>query len=183
MKPASLGSSVGVCKVTDLQIFKKAIKIAFLYDRKILVERAISGRELECAVLGNDKPVASIVGEIVPKNDFYSYRAKYIDENGAELNIPAKISKKTLSNVQKMAVKTFAVLNCEGMARVDFFLSKNDKLIINEINTIPGFTKISMYPKLWEESGLSYTDLISRLIELAFERFKKEQRLKTSIDS
>ena len=133
-------------------------------------------------MLGNDTPVASIVGEIIPRNDFYSYSAKYLDENGAELSIPAKISKKTLKSVQEMAVETFKVLNCEGMARVDFFLSKNDKLIINEINTIPGFTKISMYPKLWEESGISYTDLISRLIELALERFKNEQKLKTSIN-
>ncbi len=180
IKPANMGSSVGVSKVTNEKEFKQAIKNAFDYDRKILIEAAVKGREVECSVLGNDKPIASVVGEIVVKDQFYSYEAKYIDENGAVLEIPAKISKKDQKRIQEIAIKTFKVLCCEGFARVDMFLKKNGQVLVNEINTIPGFTSISMYPKLWEASGISYTDLIDKLIQLAMERFEKEQRLKTN---
>ncbi|MBU2577279.1 D-alanine--D-alanine ligase, partial [Patescibacteria group bacterium] len=180
VKPANLGSSVGVNKVKDGKNFKKAVSEAFLYDRKILIEEYIKGREIECSVLGNDNPIASVPGEVVVKDEFYSYKAKYIDENGAALEIPAKIDEKTEKKIQNLAIQTFKTLCCEGMGRVDFFLKDNGEVLVNEINTIPGFTSISMYPKLWEKSGLSYTRLIDKLIKLALERFKKEQKLKSS---
>lgn len=182
VKPANLGSSVGVSKVHSQKEFKKAVDYAFSYDRKILIEEFIQGRELECAVLGNEKPIASIAGEIIPTHEFYSYEAKYIDEDGAALVIPAVIPKNVLKKLQEIAVKAFQVLCCEGMARIDFFLSTNGKLYLNEINTIPGFTKISMYPKLWEASGIEYSALIDRLITFAIVRFEKEQKLKTVKD-
>jgi D-alanine-D-alanine ligase len=182
VKPANLGSSVGISKAKDKAGFEKAVKLAFRYDSKIVIEEAIKGREIECAVLGNENPQASIAGEIIPTHEFYSYEAKYIDEQGARLEIPAKIPAETLQRVQEMAVKTFKALDCEGMGRVDFFLTDDGSLYVNEINTIPGFTKISMYPKLWEASGIGYTELISRLIELAMERFKHEQTLASTYD-
>ncbi|MEK7635082.1 MAG: D-alanine--D-alanine ligase [Patescibacteria group bacterium] len=180
VKPANLGSSVGINKVTNKSAFLKAIREAFQYDTKIIIEEYIRGRELECSVLGNQNPIASGVGEVIPHRDFYSYEAKYIDENGATLEIPAKIKPQIVKNVQELAIKTFKTLSCEGLGRVDLFLKDNGKLIVNEINTIPGFTKISMYPRLWEASGISYKNLIDRLISLAIERFKQEQKLKTS---
>ena len=180
IKPANMGSSVGISKVHNEQKYFAAVKDAFNYDVKILIEEYIQGREIGCSVLGNENPIASIAGEIIAHHEFYSYEAKYIDEHGASLEIPAKISAQTLKQVQDLAVKTFKFLNCEGMGRVDFFLRDSDEVIVNEINTIPGFTKISMYPKLWEASGISYTDLIDKLIQLAIERFEKEQKLKTS---
>jgi D-alanine-D-alanine ligase len=133
-------------------------------------------------VLGNEAPKASVPGEIIPTHEFYSYEAKYLDADGARLEIPAKLDATIVKRVQEMAVKTFQALNCEGMGRVDFFLTADGKLYVNEINTIPGFTKISMYPKLWEASGIGYTQLISRLIELAMERFQHEQTLSSSYD-
>jgi D-alanine-D-alanine ligase len=133
-------------------------------------------------VLGNQDPKASIAGEIIPTHEFYSYEAKYLDADGARLEIPAKLDAATLRRVQELAVKTFQALNCEGMGRVDFFLTPSGEIYVNEINTIPGFTKISMYPKLWEASGIGYTDLISKLIELAIERFEHEQTLSSSYD-
>ena len=147
-----------------------------------MVEESIQGREIECAVLGNEEPKASVPGEIIPSHEFYSYEAKYLDEDGARLEIPAKLDAATVKRVQELAVKTFKALNCEGMGRVDFFLTEEGTLYVNEINTIPGFTKISMYPKLWEASGIGYTDLISRLIELAIERFQHEQTLSSTYD-
>ncbi|MGH8370662.1 MAG: D-alanine--D-alanine ligase, partial [Gammaproteobacteria bacterium] len=147
VKPANLGSSVGISKAKDRAGFEKAIEEAFRYDSKIIVEEAIKGREIECAVLGNQDPKASIAGEIIPTHEFYSYEAKYIDDNGARLVIPAKIPADAMKRVQDMAVKTFRALDCEGMGRVDFFLQDDGTLYVNEINTIPGFTKISMYPK------------------------------------
>lgn len=179
VKPANLGSSVGVSKVHSEREFYKALEEAFLYDAKILIEQFIDGRELECAVLGNENPKASVAGEIIPTHEFYSYDAKYIDENGAQLIIPADLSDEVLKGVSELAVRAFTTLCCEGMARVDFFLAKNGKLFVNELNTIPGFTKISMYPKLWEATGVSYTKLIDQLIQFAIERFEKEQKLKT----
>jgi len=180
VKPANLGSSVAINKVQDRDEFEHAVEEAFEYDRKVLVEEYIRGREIECSVLGNERPIASVPGEVIPRHEFYSYEAKYIDEEGAVLEIPAKLDEKTITEVQELAIKTFEVLCCEGMARVDFFLKDNGRVIVNEMNTIPGFTKISMYPKLWEASGISYTELIERLIQLALERFEKEKRLKTS---
>lgn len=182
IKPANAGSSVGVSKVRTEEEFNKALEEAFSFDTKILIEEFIEGREVECAVLGNNQPIASRIGEIIAQQDFYSYEAKYLDENGAILNIPAKISEETEKQIQQLAIQAFQVLCCEGMARVDFFLTKNNQVIVNEINTIPGFTKISMYPKLWEISGIPYRDLIDRLIQLALEKHAKEQKLKTSYD-
>jgi D-alanine-D-alanine ligase len=183
VKPANLGSSVGISKAKDQDGFEKAVHLAFRYDTKILIEESIVGREIECAVLGNDDPKASIPGEIIPTHEFYSYEAKYLDENGAKLEIPAKLSADIAERVQEMAVKAFKALNCEGMGRVDFFLQEDGALYVNEINTIPGFTKISMYPKLWEATGVGYMELIDRLIQLAIERFKHEQTLATTFDS
>lgn len=184
VKPANMGSSVGVSKVKNETDFKKAISQAFLFDRKIIIEEFIDGRELECAVLGNEFPMASVPGEIIPGQEFYSYDAKYLDSTSV-CQIPAKIDKKTSKKIQELAIKTFQVLNCEGLGRVDFFLKKNPKgntgVLVNEINTLPGFTNISMYPKLWEASGLPQTKLLDRLIELAIERFQKESQLKTSL--
>src|SRR5262249_6636905 len=167
VKPANLGSSVGINKAKDAASFDKAVAEAFRFDTKIIVEESVTAREIECAVLGNADPKASIAGEIIPTHEFYSYAAKYLDENGAKLEIPAKLDAATLKRVQEMAVQAFKALNCEGMGRVDFFLTPDGKLYVNEINTIPGFTKISMYPKLWEASGIGYSQLISPLIDLA----------------
>jgi D-alanine-D-alanine ligase len=180
IKPANLGSSVGIHKVKNEAEFKKGLADAFQYDNKVVIEENIPGREIECSVLGNENPIASIPGEIIANADFYSYESKYIDSKSV-CEIPAKISEKTKKEIQKMAIKVFQVLNCEGMGRVDFFLQKNGKILVNEINTIPGFTSISMYPKLWEASGLPISKLLDRLIELALERFKREQKLKTTV--
>lgn len=180
VKPANLGSSVGVSKVKSEGDFDTAVKEAFQYDNKILIEEFIDGREVECSVLGNQQPIASVVGEIIPTHEFYSYEAKYIDEKGAALEVPAKIPENVSNRIRELAVKTFNTLSCEGLGRVDFFLKQDGSVLVNEINTIPGFTKISMYPRLWEASGITYSELINRLIELAIERFEKEQRLKTS---
>jgi D-alanine-D-alanine ligase len=190
IKPANMGSSVGICKVHNEEEYLPAIREAFRYDTKIVIEEFIKGRELECAVLGNDTPIASVPGEVIPQHEFYSYDAKYLDEHGAALVIPAELSEPVKTKIQELAVKTFEALCCEGLSRVDFFLREStgsndssntaDSIVVNEINTIPGFTKISMYPKLWEASGISYTELISRLIQLAIERFQKERGIATS---
>ncbi|MFQ5602827.1 MAG: D-alanine--D-alanine ligase [bacterium] len=182
IKPANLGSSVGIHKVESLAQFENAVEDAFHYDNKIIVEEAIAGREIECSVLGNEDPIASMPGEIVPQHEFYSYEAKYIDEQGALLEIPAKLSDEIVKKVQELAVQTFKVLCCEGMARVDMFLTEDQKLYVNELNSIPGFTKISMYPKLWEISGIPYSELIDRLIQLAMARFNQEKELKTAVE-
>jgi D-alanine-D-alanine ligase len=179
IKPANLGSSVGIHKVKDREEFERALRDALNYDNKILIEECVRGREIECSVLGNENPVASVPGEILPRHEFYSYEAKYLDENGAALEIPAKLSPATSERIRQVAIKTFSVLCCEGMARVDFFLRNDEEIIVNEINTIPGFTRISMYPKLWEASGISYAELIDKLIELAIERFEHDKGLKT----
>jgi D-alanine-D-alanine ligase len=182
IKPANLGSSVGISKARDKKQFEQAVAVAFRYDNKIIIEEFIAGREIECSVLGNDDPIVSLPGEILPNDDFYSYEAKYINEDGADLEIPAKLSPDTKQRVQAIAVQTFKVLCCEGMARVDLFLKENDEIYVNEINTIPGFTKISMYPKLWEISGISYSELINRLIQLALQRFDRERKLETAMN-
>jgi D-alanine-D-alanine ligase len=181
IKPANLGSSVGISKVKSENEWENALENAFQYDSKVVVEEYIKGREIECAVLGNENPVASIPGEVIVNSEFYSYETKYIDENGAKIQIPAKLPDMIIGKIKDLAVKTFKTLNCEGLGRVDFFLKENDDIFVNEINTLPGFTDISMYPKLWEASGVSVSKLIDTLIELAIERFKKEQKLKTTV--
>jgi D-alanine-D-alanine ligase len=181
VKPANLGSSVGISKGHDRKELPAAMNEAARFDRKIVIEEGVGGksrkaRELECSVLGNDDPKASVVGEIVPGAEFYSYNAKYVDE-GSEPLIPAPISKKTAKAVQEMAVRAFQAVDCCGLARVDFLLDpKNEKVYLNEINTMPGFTSISMYPKMWAASGLAYPDLIDRLIELAFARYQEKKK-------
>ncbi|MDR2619017.1 MAG: D-alanine--D-alanine ligase [Treponema sp.] len=180
IKPANMGSSVGVNKIHNREEYAAALSEAFRFDTKIVLEEYIPGRELECSVLGSEEPRASVPGEVKSTHEFYSYDAKYIDETGAVLEIPAKVSEDTALRIQELAVKTFKTLECEGLGRVDFFLKDNGEVIVNEINTMPGFTRISMYPKLWEASGLSYTKLIDELITLAVKRFEKEKSLKTS---
>ncbi|MCL2276607.1 MAG: D-alanine--D-alanine ligase [Treponema sp.] len=181
VKPANMGSSVGISKVRDESELEDALKTAFLYDTKIIIEEFIPGREIECAVLGNEEPLASIPGEVITAHDFYSYDAKYLDEKGAALEIPAMIDEDAKKRIMDLSVKVFNTLCCEGLARVDFFLKENGEIIVNEINTMPGFTKISMYPKMWEASGIPYTDLITRLIGLAINRYEKESKLKTTV--
>ncbi|MGE0174174.1 MAG: D-alanine--D-alanine ligase [Oligoflexales bacterium] len=176
VKPCNLGSSVGVSKVRNAQEFDKAIADAFKYDRKIIIEEFVKGRELEVSVLGNENPETSDVGEIIPSHDFYSYESKYIDEKGAALVIPAKISDAQKQEIKSLAAKAFTVLECEGMARCDFFMTESGKLYINELNTIPGFTKISMYAKLWESAGLPYENLIDKLVQLALKRDAEEKQ-------
>jgi len=180
VKPANAGSSVGVSKVKNKKDLTKAIDAAFAFDNKILIEEYIQGREIEVAILGNERPRASIPGEIIPHHEFYSYEAKYIDENGAAAKIPADLPKPLIKKIQETAVKAFQVLECEGMSRVDFFVKQNGSFYVNEINTIPGFTNISMYPKMWEASGIKYSELIDKLIELAIERYDREKKLRTS---
>jgi D-alanine-D-alanine ligase len=180
VKPANMGSSVGVSKVHDAGEYEAALGLAFEYDTKIILEEFIRGRELECSVLGSEPPAASLPGEVVSTHEFYSYDAKYLDEKGAALEIPAKVPAETAREIQELAVNTFQTLSCEGLARVDFFLKADGGVLVNEINTMPGFTKISMYPKLWEAGGISYSALIDTLIELAIQRFNREKKLKTS---
>jgi len=179
-KPANMGSSVGVSKAHDRDGLARALDLAARYDRRMLVEPAINAREIECSVLGNDDPIASVPGEVEPCNEFYDYDAKYIDE-GSLLHIPAQIPGETARLVQAYAVRAFLAIDCAGMARVDFFLCRDTGLVyINELNTIPGFTAISMYPKLWEASGIPYPELIDRLIGLAVERWEDRQASETS---
>ncbi len=180
VKPANLGSSVGISKVIKAGEFAAAVKEAFRYDNKIVIEEFIKGREIECSVLGNDQPIASLPGEIVVNRDFYSYDAKYVDDKGARLEIPARLPKATIRKVRDMALRAYKALNCEGMGRIDFFVRADGQVVVNEINTIPGFTKISMYPKMWEASGITYSQLIDRLIQLAIHRHRSERRLRTS---
>jgi D-alanine-D-alanine ligase len=181
VKPANLGSSVGISKAASTGELARAVANAFRYDNKILVEETISGREIECAVLGNEQPKASLPGEIITGHAFYSYQAKYVDDQGARLVIPAALPLSSRRRLQELSLRTFRVLCCSGMARVDFFLRGNDEIFVNEINTIPGFTAISMYPKMWDASGLSYGRLIDRLIQLAVQQFRAEQRLRATL--
>ena len=179
IKPANMGSSVGVHKVNNREEFDAALNDAFGFDSKVVVEEFIRGREIECAVLGNENPIASIPGEICTQHDFYSYDAKYIDENGAVLRIPAELPEDIREKIRALAIKSFKSLCCEGLARVDFFLKDDGSVIVNEVNTIPGFTSISMYPMLWKASGIPYDKLIDHLIQLAMERYDKEKSLRT----
>ncbi len=176
VKPANAGSSVGVSKVSRPEELEAALFNASKYDTKILIEEFINGREIECAVLGNDNPVASAVGEIVPCNEFYDYNAKYIDGKSDTI-IPAAIDDQIMEQVRDYAVRAFKALGCSGLSRVDFFIEKNtNRVVLNEINTMPGFTNISMYSKLWEASGIPYSELITKLIELAFEKHENTSR-------
>ncbi|MGH7406284.1 MAG: D-alanine--D-alanine ligase family protein, partial [Candidatus Methylomirabilales bacterium] len=176
VKPSNLGSSVGVSRATHRVSLDQAIAEAFRYDRKILVEQGLDCREIECGILGNDAPEASVVGEIVPKRLWYDYRAKY-EPGMSEVRIPAPLPPPLARDVQAQAIRAYQAIDCAGMARVDFFLERaSAQLYVNEINTIPGFTATSVYPKLWEASGLSYPDLVDRLIQLALERHAERSR-------
>lgn len=176
IKPSNAGSSVGVSKAHDRKELIEALNFAAKYDRKVLIEEFINGREVECAVLGNDNPIASTVGEVVPSNEFYDYNAKYIDGSSKTI-IPADLPEETILKIRNYAVKAFKALDCAGLSRVDFFVHKETgEIYLNEINTLPGFTSISMYPMLWEASGIPYSELIERLIDLAIERFNDNIR-------
>lgn len=180
VKPVNLGSSVGISKARNWDELTQALTTAALYDRKIIVERAIVGRELECSVLGNDEPLASLPGEVIPKREFYDYAAKYADEN-TRLIVPADLTHEQTRTVQELAIRAFQAIDCSGLARVDFFMEARDgRILVNEINTIPGFTNVSMYPKMWEASGVTYTQLIDRLIQLALERYTDKKRNKVT---
>jgi D-alanine-D-alanine ligase len=180
IKPANQGSSVGVSKVTNQAQWDAALAMAFDYDHKVLVESAIKGREIECAILGNGQPQASLCGEVVLQDEFYSYDTKYINEQGASVVVPASISAEIHQRIGNIALQAFQALDCRGLARVDVFLTENQDVIINEVNTLPGFTNISMYPKLWAASGVNYQQLITRLIELALEQHQLDGQLKRS---
>jgi len=180
VKPANLGSSVGISKVRSQKELYAAINYAIQYDRKIIIEKAIiNPREIEVSVLGNDTPKASLPGEIVASNEFYDYDAKYVDGSSKAI-IPARLPKETTEQIKKIAVNAFKVTDCSGMARVDFLIARRKKIYLSEINTIPGFTSISMYPKLWQASGLSYSKLLDELIKLALEKHKEKSKLLTS---
>jgi D-alanine-D-alanine ligase len=182
VKPANLGSSVGITKAHDRTELRGALSEAARYDRKLVVEEAIDAREIELSVLGNDDPIASLPGEIVPCNEFYDYAAKYLDGE-SELLIPAPISDEMIELAQRLAIAAFKAIDCAGLARADFLLDRQTgTLLVNELNTMPGFTPISMYPKLWEASGISYTELIDRLIQLAIERHEDRSRSETSYE-
>jgi D-alanine-D-alanine ligase len=180
LKPVNMGSSIGVFKIKDEVGFKSALTEAFKFDNKVICEEFIDGREIECAVIGNQKSEASPPGEIIPQHEFYSYEAKYLDAEGARLELPAKLNSEISEQVRQVALKVYRTLNCEGLARVDFFLRKKDSvLFVNEINTMPGFTKISMYPKMMELAGRSYSGLVDELVQLAIRRREDESKLKT----
>jgi D-alanine-D-alanine ligase len=181
VKPANAGSSVGVSKVTDESEYKAALAEAFRFDTKILLEEAVIGKEVECAVLGNEYPKASVMGEIIPKASFYSYEAKYLDDEGASMAIPACIDEQTSDTLRALAVRAFVTIGCEGLSRVDFFLTPEGKIVLNEINTLPGFTSISMYPKLWEATGLPYEQLIDEIILLGFQRYERDRKLERKV--
>ena len=185
VKSASLGSSVGVSKVKNEAAFAKAVEESFRYDDSVLMEEFISGREIECAILGNNPPEASLPGEIVinSKYDFYTFDAKYVDPDAVQIEVPARLEAKTAAKVREVCLKAYKTLCCEDFARVDLFLSGEGKIYINEINTIPGFTNSSMFPMMWKERGISFTDLISRLLNLAQERYDRGKRIEREYNS
>jgi len=182
VKPANLGSSVGISKAKDAAGLRQAIELAAQFDRKVVVEAAVAdAREIECAVLGNDEPESSVPGEVIPGREFYDYEAKYLD-NTSQTVIPADLPEVTAAEVRRLSIAAFQAIDCAGLARVDFLLSRSTgALVINEINTLPGFTTISMYSKMWEASGVSYPQLIDRLVALALERHAVKQQLRTSL--
>ncbi|MBD9503253.1 D-alanine--D-alanine ligase [Pseudomonas sp. BGr12] len=180
IKPANMGSSVGVSKVEDEVAYDEAVRLALAFDDKVLVESAVKGREIECAVLGNEQPIASGCGEIVVGSGFYSYDSKYIDEDAAKVVVPADIPAEASERIRQLAVDAFLALECSGLARVDVFLTETGEVLINELNSLPGFTRISMYPKLWQAAGMTYSELVSRLIDLAIERHAARRNLQTN---
>jgi D-alanine-D-alanine ligase len=180
VKPANLGSSVGISKCTNREELETAFAEAFQFDRKVIIEEGVIAREVEVAVLGNDEPECSVPGEIIPKKDFYDYKAKYEDESTV-LIIPADIQKEEYAQMKEMAIRAFKALDCSGLVRADFFLTKEGKALINEVNTMPGFTPVSMFPLLWKETGLDYPSLIERLVSLAIERHAEKQRIKYTV--
>jgi D-alanine-D-alanine ligase len=183
VKPANLGSSVGISKARDAAQFDEAMTLALHYDRKIVIEAAVpKAREIECAVLGNDNPEASVPGEIIPLREFYDYEAKYMDANGSKLEIPARLSESQTEEIRRLSIEAFRACDLSGLARVDFLMDgTTGETFLNEVNTLPGFTTISMYPKLWEASGLPYPALLDRLLTLAVERHAEKQQLRTSL--
>jgi len=180
VKPANLGSSVGITKVANGETLDAAIVAAAEYDRKVIVEKGLDAREIELGVLGNDRPIVSVPGEVRPKREFYDYQAKYVTDD-SELLIPASLSEAQIQEAQSLALQTFKVLDCSGLGRVDLLLERDTgSFVVNELNTMPGFTSISMYPRLWEASGIPYPDLVARLIDLALERHEQKAKLRTS---
>jgi len=175
VKPANGGSSVGITKAASREDLPGAFRAAFACDDKAVVEESITGQEVECSVLGNERPDVSVVGEVVPDREFYDYESKYSPDSKTELHIPARIDPRVASEVRELAARMFTVMGCEGYARVDFFVRGGSEVVANEVNTIPGFTSISMYPKLWEASSLGYTDLLTRILELALERHARRR--------
>ncbi|MDX3937435.1 ATP-grasp domain-containing protein, partial [Stenotrophomonas sp.] len=164
----------------DEAAYDEAVRLALAFDDKVLVESAVSGREIECAVLGNEQPIASGCGEIVVGSGFYSYDSKYIDEDAAKVVVPADIPAEASERIRQLAVDAFLALECSGLARVDVFLTQSGEVLINELNSLPGFTRISMYPKLWQAAGMTYSELVSRLIDLAIERHAARRNLQTN---
>lgn len=181
IKPANLGSSVGVNNVSTKEEFEKAINTAFEYDHKVIIEETLVGREIEFSVLGNENPKVSLPGEVLVETELYSYESKYMDEDNSKFAIPAELPKGKIKEMQQVALKAFETLQCEGLARVDFFLTDYGQIYVNELNTLPSFAKTSIYPKLWEVSGIDYSDLITHLIDLAIERYNRQESLKSSI--
>lgn len=181
VKPVNMGSSVGINKAHDREELTHAINVAAEFDRRVIIEQNINCREIECAVLGNDEPIASLVGEIVASNEFYDYKAKYVD-NKSHIEIPAHISPEATEKIRRYAIQAFQALDLNGLSRIDFFIDRDtDQIYINEVNTLPGFTPVSMYPKLWEASGIPYSELLDRLIELGIERYEDRQRNRTTV--
>jgi D-alanine-D-alanine ligase len=180
IKPANAGSSVGVHKVTSEEEYVNAVSDAFLYDRKLLVEEAVSGIEVECAILGNENPKASVLGGVKVTQTFYSFENKYISSASTEKSIPLHLPEDLTLKIRQTAIQAYQAIGCEGLSRVDFFLREDGTFFINEINTLPGFTSSSMYPKLWEASGLPYSDLLDQLIDLGWQRHEIVKTLKTT---
>jgi D-alanine-D-alanine ligase len=177
VKPSNAGSSVGVTKVHEKNELETALHLAARYDKRILIEEFIDGREIECAVLGNDDPVASVVGEVIPCNEFYDYEAKYMSGDSSQIIIPADLPAEVSEKIREYSVRAFKALDCSGLSRVDFFVRRsNNEIVLNEINTMPGFTQISMYSKLWAATGMSYSELVEKLILLALERYEDNKR-------
>jgi len=185
VKAASLGSSVGISKVKSEADFKAAVEEAFRYDEGILIEQYVKGREIECAILGNYPPQASLPGEIIinPKYEFYTFDAKYVDGEAVRIDVPAKLEASIAEKIRELSIKTYQALHCEDFARIDLFLGDDGRIFINEINTIPGFTNSSMYPMMWKERGTSFTDLITKLIDLSRERFERTKRIERDFQS
>ena len=179
LKPASLGSSVGVHRVTNAEEYNAGLQDGLEYDPKVIIEPNIVGREIECAVLGNEAPQASYPGEIVMSGEaFYDFESKYVSKDAAQLHIPAQMTEEQIAEMREIACKAFTACGCEGLARVDFFMEENGRMLINEINTLPGFTEVSMYPKMWEATGIGYSELLDFLIDLGVDRYRREQALK-----